>query len=490
MANEEDQNGLGGLEVPPVDIGTKPKKPRTRKSAGGGGDKKASASNGASVKKGAAKKTAAKAVKTKAQTKKSTSKTGEKKAAGPKKGTQRSGKPKVAGVATPKATSGRAAKHPAKSVKALKSEDEVMPSVLTPTGTEQETAVQAVGEAVSGETTGVVSAIAPPVSVLQGAQVRVSETRQVTVEPPPTTTARLAQVAQVAQGTQPQRIIKVRNIDATLIDVTSHLIPNKVVVQGRVHLQIFFVLSDGIVHHLAEDTPFSTMLEIPGARPGMTVIVQPVIAAVLFHLNEAGTVLVKKVIIDVFAKAVEEVQINLLPGSGPTLLLQEVVGEGTTQVLNDNFVTLDVPAIKVDEIRGEIRDVTTEVIPDKVIIQGFVHKQIFFVDTNNVERHQAEDIHFSTFIDIPGARPGMNVQVHPRIETIIFELTAPTTLRQKVVVEIFVKVTTPIEFQAALGEGPLVRVAEVVGEGQGQILRRDVVTLDRRPSRFGRSLRH
>lgn len=333
------------------------------------------------------------------------------------------------------------------------------------------------GEAIAETTAGttaeteksIVTAAAPEVSVLQGARIEMAGSKRTVAQSAPTVIAQ-----QPAQG-----IVKVRNIDATLTNITAHVIPNKVIVQGAVHLQIFFVTSDQMVHHLAEDVPFHAMLEIPGAQPGMKAVVQPRIAAVLFHLSDDGLSLVKKVIIDVFAKVVEEVQLRPMPGSGPVLLLQEVVGEGIAQTLSENFVTLDIPAVKVDEIRGELREITTEVIPDKVIVQGVIHKQIFFVDTEGVGRHQAEDVGFSVFVDIPGAAPGMNVQIEPRIETILFELLDPTTLRQKVVVEVFVKVTTAVQFQAALGEGPLVRVAEVVGTGEGQILRRDVVALER-----------
>lgn len=314
-----------------------------------------------------------------------------------------------------------------------------------------------------------VPASAPPVVTLTGASKVLAGTKQqVTVSAPETV------VAQAAPA-----FIKIRNVDATLREITTHVIANKVIVQGLVHLQIFFVAEDEMVHHLAEDVAFSTFVDIPGAAPGMRVIVQPSIAAVFTQIKANGTILEKIIILDVFVKVVEDIQVNPQPGTGPVLLLQQVVGEGTVQTLHDTLVTLAEPAVKVEEIRGEIRDVTTEIIPNKVIVQGTIHKQIFFVGTDNIARHQAEEIHFSAFLDLPGVQPGMSVRVQPRIEVIVFELLTPTTLREKVVIENFMKVTTAIEFQAALGEGPLFRVPEIIGEGQGQILRRDVVTLDR-----------
>jgi len=154
-----------------------------------------------------------------------------------------------------------------------------------------------------------------------------------------------------------------------------------------------------------------------------------------------ATTLLQKVVVEFFAKVTESVQINVALGPGALLKLETVVGENTNQILVENLFTLPVPAIKIREIVARIEDISTEVIEDKVIIQGILHKQIFFIGTDNLEHHQAEDIPFSTFVDIIGATPGTNVRVDSRIETILFELEDSTTLRQKVVIEFFVKVT-------------------------------------------------
>src|SRR5690606_3158817 len=53
------------------------------------------------------------------------------------------------------------------------------------------------------------------------------------------------------------------------------------------------------------------------------------------------------------------------------------------------------PALKVRNITGEVQRVTAEVIKDKVIVQGVVHKQIFFVGIDNIVRHFSEDVPFS-----------------------------------------------------------------------------------------------
>jgi hypothetical protein len=270
--------------------------------------------------------------------------------------------------------------------------------------------------------------------------------------------------------------IKVRNINASVRDITTDVIADKVVIQGVLHKQIFFVGEDNIVHHQAEDIPFSTFIDVPGAEPGMNVQIDTVIETIIFSLL-TPTVVHQKVVLEFFVKVTETRQLNVVTGNGPLVRVDQVVGENTKQQLFENFVTLTTPAIKVDDITITIRDITTHIIQDKVIIQGVIHKQIFFVGTNNIEFHQAEDIEFSTFVDIPGVAPGMDVEVIPTVEFIHFELRDPTTILQKVVIEFFAKVTESVQINLLLGPGALLKLETVTGENTNQILVENLFTL-------------
>ena len=270
--------------------------------------------------------------------------------------------------------------------------------------------------------------------------------------------------------------IKVRNIVATVRELTTDVIADKVVIQGVLHKQIFFVGEDNIVHHQAEDIPFSTFIDVPGAESGMNVQIDTVIETVIFSLL-TSTIVHQKVVIEFFVKVTETRQLNVLTGNGPLVRVDQVVGENTKQELFENFFTLFTPAIKIDDITVVVRNLTTHVIADKVIIQGTIHKQIFFVNTENIEVHQAEDIDFSTFVDIPGAVPGMDVEVTPTVEFVHFELQSSTILLQKVVVEFFAKVTESVQIPILLGPGALLKLETVTGENTKQILLENVFTL-------------
>lgn len=118
-----------------------------------------------------------------------------------------------------------------------------------------------------------------------------------------------------------------------------------------------------------------------------------------------------------------------------------ILADTIAQVLVDDTVTLPLPAEKIDEIVASVRDLNCFVIENKVIFQGILHKQIFFVDTNGIVRHVGVDIPFSGFVDTPGVPAGSTCQLTPDIVFLTFDLMTPTELRETVVIDIRVVVT-------------------------------------------------
>jgi len=273
---------------------------------------------------------------------------------------------------------------------------------------------------------------------------------------------------------------KIKDIDAEIRDITFEIINDKIIIQGIIHKQIFFVGTDNVVHHQTEEMPFSTFIDVPGAEPGMDAQIHPEIEHVAFELSPDGTELNQKVVVEIFVKITETVQVNIEETTeGSLYKLETVIGENNKQEIVENEVELDIPAIKIVDITAEIRDLETDVIQDKVIIQGVLHKQIFFIGEDNVEYHQAENVPFSLFVDIPGAEPGMNVQVHPDIELIKRELIDSTTLLQEVIIDFFVKVTETQQLNLTIGEGPLMKLDRVIGEDIVQVMKVNDITLER-----------
>lgn len=127
-----------------------------------------------------------------------------------------------------------------------------------------------------------------------------------------------------------------------------------------------------------------------------------------------------------------------------------LVGETTTQIVVDNTFQITEGAIKVEHIEASIKDISFEVLNGKVLFNGTLHKQIFYVNRDNFVRHQAEDVPFSGYVVIPGAKEGMTAQVTAAIKDVHFELGTRSRLTQHVLIDVTVRVTEIITLPVPL----------------------------------------
>lgn len=280
--------------------------------------------------------------------------------------------------------------------------------------------------------------------------------------------------------TLPIPAIKIKEIRAHIDSITTHVIPDKVIVQGTLEKQVFFVGEDNIVHHVPERARFKALIEIPGIVPDPEVVVEahPRIFNIIAALSPDGTQIMQKIIIDVDVTVTRFVQVPLAENpEGPLVMAEEVVGEDTGQVLESGTVTLVTPAVKVTEIRANPEITQVMVKEDKVVVQGNILKQIFFIDLDQVGRHQAVVVPFAIMMDIPGAESGMNAQVRATVVDVNFTLD-PTGafVNQEVVVDVFVKVTETVEVSLELGDFT-VKTEQVVTTAATQIMEEVTVVL-------------
>lgn len=87
----------------------------------------------------------------------------------------------------------------------------------------------------------------------------------------------------------------------------------------------------------------------------------------------------------------------------PTCVLAKipvVLAEEEMQISVSNVACLEKPAIKVDKINAEVRNLTCDVRLPNIIVSGTLHKQIFYVTRNNDLVHMAEDVPFSKSLEI------------------------------------------------------------------------------------------
>ncbi len=219
-----------------------------------------------------------------------------------------------------------------------------------------------------------------------------------------------------------QRAIKVRDIQVSLEDVTAEAGVDQVLFQGTLNKCIFYVSEDDVELYQEEQVPFSGIADICGVEPGDNVTLQAQILRVDRVLSN-GRQVRQRVTLSIFIKVTRTCELNVAEDvNGPEVMASRVISTNSRQVLVENVADLNRPAQKVQEIQARVQDLGVEVIPNKVVITGTLHKQIFFVADDNIIRHMGEDIPFTTFVDLPGVSPGDAINITPIVEHVGFEL--------------------------------------------------------------------
>ena len=265
----------------------------------------------------------------------------------------------------------------------------------------------------------------------------------------------------------PVPALEIRDIVVTLNNVSCEVLTNQVIVRGSVIREIFYVSTDNAERYFQEEVPFTQAIPMDGARAGMKAQVAPRIERVDREVG-VSTAVNHRVALATYAQASEAVQVRLATcPTGPLFRVDRVVAENAKQVMIESAGCLAEPASSVRNIHVTVTELALEILRNRVIIQGVLHQQIFYVGAQDVVQHQVEDVPFCLFADTPGARPGMNVQVTPTVEYVQYQLVAdgscpPTELpeedllqrglHQRVVAEFFIKVTEEAQIRAKVAE--------------------------------------
>lgn len=91
------------------------------------------------------------------------------------------------------------------------------------------------------------------------------------------------------------------------------------------------------------------------------------------------------------------------------LKVLRVIGEKVAQVVVESETPIN--AIKIDKIDARLGPFEDHVFHNKVVKQGVIHKQVFYVDPENFVRHIAEEIPYMLTVEITGVKPSDFVEV-------------------------------------------------------------------------------
>jgi len=123
----------------------------------------------------------------------------------------------------------------------------------------------------------------------------------------------------------------------------------------------------------------------------------------------------------------------------------KLIGSGLGQLVLKNKTCIN--ALKIDRIKAKLLKSNDHLFTGKVIKNGTIRKEIFYIDPQSRLRYMTEDVPFMLTVEIPGLKPGSltKVQNHLLDISVDYSLTPtnrciPGCLRQIIVAHILVNV--------------------------------------------------
>jgi hypothetical protein len=170
------------------------------------------------------------------------------------------------------------------------------------------------------------------------------------------------------------------------------------------------------------------------------------------------------------------------------LRLEEVVGEGTSQIVVSQAVTIPEakpPARSIIDFIASTRIDTVTVLPGKVVVDGVILFAIIYEATEATQTVHVfhAEVPFSQFVEIPGVEPGMTATATLTIEHAVFQVSpdgrsvtirAVASLKIRVTQSVILDVVTDVSGVAGLQvTREIIKAETVLGEAESQLVLRE-----------------
>lgn len=286
--------------------------------------------------------------------------------------------------------------------------------------------------------------------------------------------------------TLPTVIRKIVDVHAEIVDLDYEIIPDKIIIKGALHKQIYYVEEGDYVvkEHTIMREEFTDFLHVPGATPQMDAVLDGHILFV--DTNPANDGFPTDSIFQIAVVTVDVTVIDILTldvvtdvcGEGITATkelfsVESLIGVAERQVNHSVEHVLDMNAKKIYDIDCVCTNLDYEILPGKVLVRGTLHKQVYYVDYDDeTVQEQTFENEFTVVLDVPGVMPHMEVYPKCRVEFCEAKLTAeaPTVnIRVNCILQVSVKVTEfcqlyiVTDVQGALACRCRIRVEDIIG---------------------------
>lgn len=295
---------------------------------------------------------------------------------------------------------------------------------------------------------------------------------------------------------------KILSKDTTVKTRDVSIVPDKVIINGTLSMQVMYIAfePDQSVHSMHGDVHFTTIVDVPGAEPGMEHYIDFTVEDVSLTPSKRNA---RKfdvaAVLGIFAKIMDVDELEVLtetPHGNKALETQDItvehmVGDKETKqvIVSDVFeVPVEKPDVeKILNAKAEVEITDKRVLAGKVIVDGEVEIQVLYVSMT--PEQTVHDLHhtikFSDFVEVPEAQPDMNVHVRAEVESVDVEPVVDPALAADVIIKLTVFVSetrtlrdVPTRLEDEEGfERQLLKVDREIGSGETQVVLRETTDI-------------
>ncbi|MFW6389512.1 MAG: DUF3794 domain-containing protein [Halanaerobiales bacterium] len=263
-----------------------------------------------------------------------------------------------------------------------------------------------------------------------------------------------------------QKAVALKDTKVYIDAIEAEVIKDKVIIQGILHTDVFYVGEDNRVYHQSKNNYFNYLVDIPGAETGMNVLVEPTFEYINSHITGEGQALRQQVVLQFFVKLLLNKNIMIKTGGGPLIKAERIIGVESKKHVVKTKLPANVSISQVLDNKYNLVACRSEVIEDRVLVRGVILRELFYKGEDQTEHSQEHKINFDMYINVPGARPNMTAELKSRIDYIE---NGSESSSEAFITDIGVTVIEYAPLNIVTGKDELVMMPEIITENINEL---------------------
>jgi len=264
------------------------------------------------------------------------------------------------------------------------------------------------------------------------------------------------------------KVERILDIRTNICNIIYHIMGNKLIVQGLLHKQIFYINCQGKTKFETEQLPFATFIEMAGVLPSHAIRIAGLVAHMQRQLSRQDGRMKLKTTLLFEASALESRQYKIYNGPGYRYRIREVIFRKECRVQEHLQTMCRLPVQSIRSIEIRLNNINACSHADKVIVRGSITRKIDYTAATR-NQNLEEEHSFEYCFEVPGAKPDMCTVIQEENSGKLVQGAIPvvnedgTVIRQQISFAFSVYVCRYKQLCLAHGEGPVLLLQKPAG---------------------------